>query len=675
VMAAQPSIARRWDEQALSAIRIDTPNPPAQARNLFSLSVCLYDAWAAYDTNGAVGFIYRKKHAAPFVAEARRAAISYAAYHILRERHAYSRTATNTLPMDDAFMASLGFNINNQTRDPADPIGVGNSIYDAVSAWFLNDGSRQTNGTPFPLANPPISYPGASFAEGGYAYINPPLNPFLIGITDGTNHTVTDINHWQRLIVANSVDQNGFGQNPLQVFQGQQWLGVRPFALTRIDASRAWIDPGPPPFLGGPRNSEVKSNAVEVIRRSSELSVADGMTMDISPAAFGNNTLGANDGQGYETNPVTGKAYAPNIVLRGDFARVLAEFWADGPSSETPPGHWNVIANGVADDPRTLKKIGGTGPVIDDLEWDVKVYFALNAALHDAACAAWSLKRSYDGWRPIGVIRYLGGNGQCTDPNLPSFSINGLPLVPDLIELVTAESVAAGRHAKLTPGKIAVRAWPGQPDDPNRQASDVKWIHAENWIPYQRKTFITPAFPGYVSGHSTFSRAAAEVLAAITGSPYFPGGLGSFTVSKLAFEAGPSKPVILQWASYYDAADQAGLSRIWGGIHPPIDDFTGRRIGSEVGKKVWDLAPKFFDGSVTNRGCELSIRALDQSSQEIRFSTIRSLFYRLQSAPEPGGAFSDEATESERATEGWSVRTNSMAGPRRFYRATMSLEP
>src|SRR6185295_7145194 len=100
------SIARIWDEQILSAIRIDTPNPPVQARNLFSLSVCMYDAWAAYDTNGAVGFIYRKKHTALFVAEARRVAISYAAYRILKERHAYSRTATNTLPMDDSFMAS-----------------------------------------------------------------------------------------------------------------------------------------------------------------------------------------------------------------------------------------------------------------------------------------------------------------------------------------------------------------------------------------------------------------------------------------------------------------------------------------------------------------------------------------------------------------------------------------
>src|SRR6266581_4303582 len=86
VAPASPSnsVARVWNERALAAIRTDTPHPPAQARNYFSLSVCMYDAWAAYDTNGAVGFIYRGKHTAPDVAAARSNAISYAAYRMLR---------------------------------------------------------------------------------------------------------------------------------------------------------------------------------------------------------------------------------------------------------------------------------------------------------------------------------------------------------------------------------------------------------------------------------------------------------------------------------------------------------------------------------------------------------------------------------------------------------------
>jgi membrane-associated phospholipid phosphatase len=120
-----------------------------------------------------------------------------------------------------------------------------------------------------------------------------------------------------------------------------------------------------------------------------------------------------------------------------------------------------------------------------------------------------------------------------------------------------------------------------------------------NWVPYQRPTFVTPAFPGFVSGHSTFSRAAAEVMAGITGRPYFPGGLfeQTFDVGYLKFEPGPTAPVTLQMATYYDAADQAGMSRIYGGIHVTTDDFTGRRVGSRVGKAAWTLAQRYFAGS------------------------------------------------------------------------------
>src|ERR1051325_5651885 len=106
---ADPSIVRIWDERALGAIRVDTPHPPAQARNLFSLSVCMYDAWAAYDTNESVGYVYRGKHRVADAAAARREAISYAAYRILKERHFFSRTATITLAADHAQMTALGY--------------------------------------------------------------------------------------------------------------------------------------------------------------------------------------------------------------------------------------------------------------------------------------------------------------------------------------------------------------------------------------------------------------------------------------------------------------------------------------------------------------------------------------------------------------------------------------
>src|SRR5438477_3751975 len=178
--SAGQSVARVWDERALSAIRNDTPHPPAQARNYFSLSAGMYDAWAAYDTNGAVGFIYHAKHTASDVAAARLEAISYAAYRILKERHIYSKTAAATLAADDAQMTALGYITNNITRDVSTPAGVGNSVYDAVSAWFINDGARQTNGS---VSSPYPDYPAN---QGGYVYINPPLNTAYPGITDGS---------------------------------------------------------------------------------------------------------------------------------------------------------------------------------------------------------------------------------------------------------------------------------------------------------------------------------------------------------------------------------------------------------------------------------------------------------------------------------------------------------
>src|SRR5207248_5594195 len=165
-------------------------------------------------------------------------------------------------------------------------------------------------------------------------------------------------------------------------------------------------------------------------RKSSALTPDDGAYLDISPAVRGNNPLGTNDGTGYAVNPITGAAYAPNLVKRGDWGRVLAEFWADGPSSETPPGHWNVIANYVSD--HGDRRFGGAGAIVDPLEWDVKLYLAVNGAVHDAAIACWGIKRRYDSVRPISAIRFMGGHGALGDPN-PEL---GLPLESGLIELV-----------------------------------------------------------------------------------------------------------------------------------------------------------------------------------------------------------------------------------------------
>ena len=576
------SVARRWDEALLGAIRRALPNPPVHARNLFHLSVAMWDAWSTYDAT-ADGYITTAKHDASDVAAARDEAISYAAYRVLSARFIKAVGGDESLSEFANIMDALCYPLAMTSTEGDSPAAVGNRIGQAVVDAGMTDGSNQAN----------------AYAAPDYAPVNPPL------VVTDTAIRMSDPNRWQPLQLEFMISQNGIPiEDGVQQHIGPHWGKVKSFALPPAGANGVAIDPGPPPRLGEGDDDAYKQAAIEVIRYSSQLDASTGETIDISPGVLGNNSLGTNDGDGHEVNPATGLAYEPNVVKLGDFARSLTEFWADGPKSETPPGHWNVVANDVSDELDPELRIGGAAEPIDRLQWDVKLYLALNGSVHDAAIAAWGLKGHYDSVRPISMIRYLASFGQSSDPNLPSYDPRGIPLVPDLVEVITEETTAAGaRHAELAgrEGEIAIRAWRGNPEDPKAETMGVSWILASRWVPYQLPTFVTPSFAGYTSGHSTFSRAAAEVLTAFTGSEYFPGGESSYTKEPgdLTVEVGPSEPVRLEWATYYDAADQAGVSRLYGGIHISADDFGGRRIGSQCGKEAWALAQRYYDGSAT----------------------------------------------------------------------------
>ena len=369
---------------------------------------------------------------------------------------------------------------------------------------------------------------------------------------------------------------------------------------------------------------------------SSHLDPADGALWDISPGNIGNapelpqtlaeyqefyNMLeGGDASRGHSLNPHTGQPYEEQWVPRADYARVLAEFWADGPETETPPGHWFSILNYVSDHPLFEKRFKGEGPILDDLEWDVKAYLAMGGAMHDAAVTTWSIKCWYDYVRPISAIRWLADQGQSSDPDLPHYDLLGLPLIDGHIELVQAGDPLAGEDGEHI-GKIKLKSWRGPTyiADPATDIAGVGWILAENWWPYQRSNFVTPAFAGYVSGHSTFSSAAAEILTLLTGDPFFPGGLGEFRIERnrfLVFEEGPSIDVVLQWATYQDASDQSSLSRLWGGIHPPADDVPARLIGSRIGEDAFALAEAYFS-SPTQGAARRSAALVENSAAEL----------------------------------------------------------
>jgi hypothetical protein len=580
---ADSSAARTWNEALLEAVRLDFPSPTVHARNLFHSSAAMWDAWAAFDPVASGVFVV-EKHDADDVRAAREEALSFAVYRVLVQRYLLSTQAEESITGFDQVMDDLCYDRSFTGAEGDSPAAFGNRIGATILAATIDDGSNESNG----------------YAAVDYEPVNDPLR-----VADrGTS--MNDPNRWQPLDLEVMVAQNG---EPLaatvQTFVGPHWGAVTPFALDIPTDGSPALDPGPPPFLGEPASAEEFADAVvEVIAYSASLEPGSGEAVDIGAGAMGNAPLGTYDDQGHEVNPVTGEPYEANVVDLGDYGRAVAEYWADGPSSETPPGHWNTIANSVTDALDGDLRIGGEGQVVDALEWDVKLYLALNGAVHDGAIAAWGTKSFYDYVRPISMIRYMGGLGQSSDPSDPSHDPDGLPLEPGLIEIVTAESSELGeRHERLVSGvgEVAVRSWLGSPDDPESEVGGVGWILATDWVPYQLSTFVTPAFASYVSGHSTFSRAGAEVLSAMTGSEFFPGGMGEWTIpaDSLEFEAGPENDITLQWATYADAADEAGRSRLYGGIHVRADDLRGREMGFEAGRDAWALARQYFDGSIS----------------------------------------------------------------------------
>ncbi|WP_084205901.1 FG-GAP-like repeat-containing protein [Psychroserpens mesophilus] len=622
------SIARIWNEVLLQAIRNDFARPTVHARNLFHTSVAMYDIWAIYDEvarpyligNSYNGFSSTIEDFIPIesIEASRKKAISYAMYRLLSYRFQNSPNAEASQRLFELIMEQLGYNTETATStvyEFGNAAALGNYVAETIIAYGNMDGSRELT----------------QFDNAYYEPVNSSLAPVI-----PTTIEMQDPNRWQPLSLDTFIDQSG---NPILGstidFLSPEWGNVWTFAMSEGesatyerngDSYKVYNDPGAPPYLSLTENN-TSSDAYKlgfsmVSIWGSHLDPDDGVLWDISPGSLGNTNIdefpteyedypsfynvfeGGDIGSGHSQNPITGESYQSNIVPRGDYARVLAEFWADGPDSETPPGHWFTILNYVNEHPLLEKKFQGEGEVLDDLEWDVKSYFILGGTMHDAAISAWSIKGWYDYVRPISAIRYMALLGQSTNENLDNYNVGGIPLVEGYIEVVESGDPLAGNTNQHL-GKIKLYTWRGPDfiDDEDTDEAGVGWILAENWWPYQRPTFVTPPFAGFVSGHSTYSRAAAEVLTKITGSEFFPGGIGEFVAKQnefLVFEEGPSVDVTLQWATYRDASDQTSLSRIWGGIHPPADDLPGRLIGEKVGRDAFDFAVPYFSGEVNS---------------------------------------------------------------------------
>ena len=300
--------------------------------------------------------------------------------------------------------------------------------------------------------------------------LNPGAYSDYTGYTSiNTPITINDPNRWQPLQIGANV----------QKFIAPHWGKVTPYALKSGSQFRETL-PKPADFYTEPARYDLQ--ALQVLEYSAHLT---------------------------------------------DEKKVIAEYWADGPSSELPPGHWILFAQFVSE--RDHHTVGQ----------DVKMFFAMTNAVLDASIASWDAKRFFDYVRPVTAIHLL----------------------------------FAGQ---------TVQSWQGS-------------IDGANWKPYQAANVVTPPFPEYISGHSAFSAAAAESLKLFTKSDSF-GGSVTIPAGSSRVEPGlvPAKDTVLYWATFSDAADEAGISRRFGGIHFIDCDLESRKVGRVIGLQAWKQSQKLF---------------------------------------------------------------------------------
>lgn len=282
-------------------------------------------------------------------------------------------------------------------------------------------------------------------------------------------------------------------------FLTAHWYRVKTYALERADQFR----PGPPPLVG---SDQLKAEVDECIRFNASLTPEQ---------------------------------------------KAIVEFMRDGPRSTGQSGHWLRFAQMASRRDR------------NNLDRDVKLYFAVANAAFDAFISAWDAKRFYDSSRPWTLVRYY----------------------------------YAGQE---------IDSWGGP-------GEGVRKIPAELWHPYSPSTFVTPPFPGYVSGHSTVSAACARTLALFHGSDAFGESehrlAGALTEPGFACELmqrhngqAPNDPhltcdTLLPLPTFTATAEMAGISRVMGGYHIQADNVAGLELGRTVADFIWPATQAYFDGT------------------------------------------------------------------------------
>ncbi len=383
------------------------------------------------------------------------------------------RAAVDLFPVDKATVFDpLMANLGYDANDTSTDTTTPSGVGNVACAAVLD--FRHNDGSN-QLGN--LTASGVPYADyTGYVPLNPPST------VPANPATVLDVNHWQPL---QYFDANGTFVTPKYI--APFWGKVIPFALTSGDQFRSLIAQSGPALFGSAAFAQQAQDLV---------------------------------------------AISANLT---DEQKMIAEYWADGPHSELPPGHWDLFAQFVS---------ARDGHDLDD---DVKMFFAMTNAIFDGGIVAWDAKRAFNSVRPVTAIPFLFQGQQ-------------------------------------------IQAWGGP-------FNGTVTLDGRNWIPYQPSTFPTPPFPECSSGHSTFSAAGAEILKLFTGGDAF-GDSVTFLPGTSRIEPGltPAQPVTLTWNTFTEAANQAGISRRYGGIHFEAGDLTGRATGRLIADQAWAKAVNLWRG-------------------------------------------------------------------------------
>ena len=435
-----------WNKLAIEAIRRTKPGPPMAARSLGIIFTCIYDAWAAFDERANP--VHSKVERRPTNEQNgnnKIKAINIAAYKALKNQFG-DLTNSDGIKIFDQKLISLGHKIPTDSDNDNSPEGIGSKAANDVLKFRIDDRANQLN------LYEDISDPA-------YKALNTPISALF----PSTVEEITRPDRWQPLTYLNA-DKEAATPN----FIAPHWGFVKPFAIPSY-----------------PRNRE----------QEDDLNFPKGYK-DFLPREPQHYTS-----QGFLDQAKHVIDIQANLTPK---QKVIAEYWADGPNSELPPGHWMVFTSYVAERDHS------------NLDQTVKLFFAVSNAIFDASIATWYAKRKWDYPRPITTIRHLFRD------------------------------------------KV-IKAWGGP-------GKGTKEINGETWLPFQVPTFPTPPFAEYTSGHSGFSMAAAEVLKLFTGSDRFNYWYTQEKPINADPEEDVIG-ITLRWSSFSQAAYEAGESRLYGGIH------------------------------------------------------------------------------------------------------------